>query len=59
MPIVNPDTGEIRKAQIFVACWGASSYTYAEAGWSQKKGDWIEAHVNSFEYFGASGLGHP
>ncbi len=52
LPIVNPDTGEYRNAQIFVACWGASTYTYAEASWSQKKGDWIEAHVNAFEYFG-------
>jgi len=52
LPIVNPDTGEYRDAQIFVACWGASSYTYAEASWSQKKGDWIEAHVNAFGYFG-------
>jgi len=52
IPIVNPDTGDCRKAQIFVACWGASTYTYAEAGWSQKKADWIEAHVNAFDYFG-------
>ena len=28
MPIVNPDTGEIRRAAIFVACMGASNYTY-------------------------------
>jgi len=52
IPIVNPDTGEYRNAQIFVACWGASTYTYAEASWSQKKSDWIEAHVNAFNYFG-------
>ncbi len=52
LAVVNPDTGEFRNAQIFVACWGASTYTYAEASWSQKKGDWIEAHVNAFEYFG-------
>jgi transposase len=52
IPIVNPDTGEYRNAQIFVACWGASTYTYAEASWSQKKADWIEAHVNAFTFFG-------
>ncbi len=52
LPIVNPETGECHEAQIFVTCWGASSYTYAEASWSQKKGDWIQAHVNAFEYFG-------
>jgi len=52
IPIVNPQTGEYRNAQIFVACWGASNYTYAEASRSQKKGDWIQAHVNAFTYFG-------
>lgn len=52
VPVVNPDTGECRTAQIFVACWGASAYTYAEASWSQKKGDWLASHVHAFEYFG-------
>ncbi len=28
-------TGEIRAAQVFVAVMGASSYTYAEASWTQ------------------------
>jgi transposase len=35
VPIVNPITGEIREAQIFVAVLGASNYTYAEATWTQ------------------------
>ena len=35
MPVVNPDTGEARFAQVFVAVLGASSYTFAEATWSQ------------------------
>jgi len=52
LPIVNPETGEFRQAQIFVMVWGASTYTYAEATWSQKKGDWINSHVNAFHYFG-------
>ena len=34
MPVVNPQTGEIRHAQIFVAAMGASSYYYAEATWT-------------------------
>ena len=50
--IVNPDTGEVREAQIFVATWGGSNYTYAQATWTQSKADWIEAHVNAFEFFG-------
>jgi hypothetical protein len=30
----------------------ASSFTYAEAVWSQKLPDWIAAHVRAFAYFG-------
>ncbi len=52
MPIVNPDTGEIRFAEIFVATLGASNYTFAIASWTQRKADWIDAHVKAFEFFG-------
>ena len=52
MPIVNPDTGEVCNAQIFVATWGASNYTFAEATRTQTKPDWIQSHVNAFEFFG-------
>lgn len=45
-------TGEIRKAQIFVAVLGASNYTYAEATLSQQVEDWIGSHVRAFEFFG-------
>ena len=36
IPIVNRATGECRFAQVFVAVFGASNYTYAEATDSQK-----------------------
>ena len=52
VPIVNPDTGEIRCAEIFVAVLGASNYTFAVASWTQRKADWIEAHTKAFEFFG-------
>jgi len=52
MTIVNPDTGEFREAQIFVAVLGASNYTFACASWSQKQADWLNAHVKAFEFFG-------
>ena len=52
MDVVNPDTGEIRTAQIFVAVLGASNYTFACASWSQKQVDWLHAHVKAFEFFG-------
>src|ERR1700716_2948840 len=43
--LVDPATGEIRPAQVFVAVLGASSYTYAEATWTQTLPDWIGAPV--------------
>ncbi len=52
MDIVNPDTGECRPAQIFVAVLGASNYTFACASWSQKEADWLNAHVKAFAFFG-------
>ena len=50
--IVDQRTGEIRQAQIFVAVLGASSYTYAEATWSQSLPDWTGSHVRAFAFFG-------
>lgn len=52
VPIIDGRTGEIHKAQIFVAVLGASNYTYVEATWSQQMQDWIGAHVRSFAFFG-------
>lgn len=52
MAVVNPATGEVRTAQVFVAVLGASSYTYAEATWSQSLPDWIGSHVRAFEFYG-------
>lgn len=50
--IVDPSTGEIQAAQVFVATLGASDYTFVEATWSQSLQDWIGSHVRAFEYFG-------
>lgn len=52
--VVDQRTGEIRFAQIFVAVLGHSSYTYAEATWTQAAPDWIGAHVRAFSFFGGS-----
>ena len=51
--IVDPRTGEIRDAEIFIAVAGASNYTFAEATWTQALPDWIGdwgacAHVPIF-----------
>lgn len=51
LSIVDPATGEIRQAEIFVAVLGASGYTYAEVTWTQTLPDWIGSHVQMFEFF--------
>jgi len=51
LSIVGPATGELTLTQLFVAVWGASNYTYAEATLTQKLPDWIGSHVHAFEYF--------
>ena len=33
--VIERASGEVRRAQIFVAVLGASNYTYAEATWTQ------------------------
>ena len=50
--VIDVLTGEVRTAQIFVATLGASSYTYAEATWTQTLPDWIGSHSRAFAYFG-------
>jgi len=45
-------TGEQREAQLFVAVVGASSYTFAEATWTQALADWIGSHIRAFEFLG-------
>ena len=52
IPIVDPETGEVRQASIFVAVLGASSYTYAEAQVSQEMPHWIGGHVRTFAFIG-------
>jgi transposase len=51
LSIVDMVTGEIILTQLFLAVWGASNYTYAEATLSQTLPDWIGAHRRAFEYF--------
>lgn len=52
VPVFDRATGKVREAQIFVATLGASSYTYAEATWSQSLEDWVGSHVRAFAFFG-------
>ncbi len=54
LSLVDPGTGELIPSQLFVAVWGASNYTYAEASLTQELPAWIGAHVGAFRYFGCA-----
>lgn len=51
MDYIDPDTGEIRKAYLFVASLSYSVYSYVEAFGDMKLPNWIEAHVHAFAFF--------
>lgn len=52
LSVTDPRTGEKIPTQFFVATWGASNYTYAEATSSQELPNWIASHIRAFGYFG-------
>ncbi|WP_347247365.1 IS21 family transposase [Thermomonas sp.] len=52
VPVVDAASGEIRRAQVFVAVLGASNYTYACATWQQTAADWVGAIIAALEFIG-------
>ena len=52
VPVVDAASGEIRRAQVFVAVLGASNYTYACATWQQTACDWVGAIIAAFAFIG-------
>ena len=52
LPVIDPSTGEIRRAQIFVAVLGASNYTYARATATQTAVDWVGSIIDAMEFIG-------
>ena len=50
--VIDPDTGEILKAYVFVGVMTYSQYAYVEAFLDMKQKSWICAHVHMYEYFG-------
>ena len=50
--IIDPDTGEVTKAYVFVGVLSYSQYPYVEAFVSEQQTPWITAHIHMFEYFG-------
>lgn len=52
--VIDGATGELRRAEIFVAALGASSYTFATTTWTQSLLDWIAAHVAMLAFMGGA-----
>ena len=50
--IIDPDTGEIIDAHIFVGVMTYSQYAFVEAFINEKQRAWITAHVHMYEHFG-------
>ena len=50
--LVDPQSGDPITTELFVAVWGASTYTFAEATLTQQLPDWIGSHTRAFDYFG-------
>ncbi|MGF1459288.1 MAG: IS21 family transposase [Leptolyngbyaceae cyanobacterium] len=50
--VYDPVSGETQTAQIFVACLGASNYTFAEATPTQSLPHWIGSHERALAFFG-------
>lgn len=54
IPIKDIETGAMTKSYVFVATLPYSQYTYVEVTDTMKQENWIQAHVNMFNYFGGS-----
>jgi len=52
VPLVDPGTGEVSDAEVFVAVLGCSGLVYAEASLSQDLPSWLMAHVHAYEAYG-------
>jgi transposase len=52
VPVVDAASGEVRRAQIFVAVLGASNYTYACATATQNSVDWVGSIITALEFIG-------
>lgn len=50
--ILDPATGELRKTHLFVGVLCHSRYAFAEFTMSQSSLNFLQSHVNMFEYFG-------
>ena len=49
--LIDPYTGEIIDAYIFIGVMAYSQYTYAEAFIDERHRSWITAHIHMYEFF--------
>ena len=54
--VVDRETGEILKAHFFVSTLGDSSYPFVEAFPNETQLNWLQAHVDAFEWYGGTPL---
>jgi transposase len=52
LPVFDPQTGEIRMAEVFVGTLGGSNLIYCDACWSQDLPTWLRLHLDMFKFFG-------
>ena len=50
--IMDPDTGEITDAWVFIGVLTYSQYAFAKVYMDEKTNSWIKAHIQMFEFFG-------
>ena len=54
LEVVDPKTGEVSTAKLFVAVLGASNLTYVEPVLKEDLPTWTGGHVRALEYFGGA-----
>lgn len=52
LSVVDPETGVVREAEVFVATMGASNYVYCDVCWSQDLANWLRLHIDLFDFLG-------
>ncbi len=52
LSVIDPETGEERQAEVFVATMGASNYTFVDVTWTQRSEDFLASHQRTVESFG-------
>lgn len=52
--ILDPITGELRKTEFFVGVLCNSRYAFAEFTLTQSSSDFLQSHVNMFDFFGGT-----